>query len=260
MNAMFYKNGRYESPETAVSALSRTLPSFAFHIRFLDILFRANQEAKHGRFGEEDLNAGSLKILRALEASGVRVDAEGTENFIDLEDPCIFVANHMSTLETMIMPWLINPYKRLTFVVKDALVKMPVFRHALISLDPIVVGRKKPREDIQTVLARGRELLALGTSIVLFPQASRLLEFDPKSFNKIGVKLAAISGVPIIPTALKTDAWANGRLIKSLGKIDPHKKVHFAFGRPINVSGRGAEEHERIIEFIQEKLMQWNGR
>jgi len=257
MIGLFDESGRYESPEAEVPAVCRALPSLMFHPRYVYIMFRGSQKAKRGRYGEEGWNVNSLKVLRALEAVGVRVEAEGAENFINLEGPCLFVSNHMSTLETMVLPVLINPYRRITFVVKDWLVKMPFFRHIMISRDPVVVGRKNPREDITTVLTKGRELLAQGASIVVFPQTTRTLEFVPRHFNTIGVKLAARAGVPIVPTVLKTDAWANGRFVKDFGKIDPRIKVRFAFGKPITVSGRGGEEHERIIEFIQGKLKQW---
>ena len=63
--------------------------------------------------------------------------------------------------------------------------------------------------------------------------------------------------MPVIPVAVKTDAWGAGRIIKDFGPVDKNKKVYFAFGEPMRISGRGAEEHERIIRFIKERLEEW---
>jgi 1-acyl-sn-glycerol-3-phosphate acyltransferase len=99
--------------------------------------------------------------------------------------------------------------------------------------------------------------LGTGVSIVVFPQTTRTPVFNPQQFNTIGVKLAKKAGVPIIPVALKSDAWGNGRLIKELGKIDPSRTVYFAFGEPFRIKDRGTEEHQNIIRFIQGKLGEW---
>jgi 1-acyl-sn-glycerol-3-phosphate acyltransferase len=57
--------------------------------------------------------------------------------------------------------------------------------------------------------------------------------------------------------ALKTDAMENGNIIKDLGKINPAKKVYFAFAPPLVISGNGREEHQAINAFILEKLESW---
>jgi len=80
---------------------------------------------------------------------------------------------------------------------------------------------------------------------------------DPSLFNSLGNKLAKRNNVAVIPIALITDAWGNGKLIKEVGKIDPGKTVHLAFGEPIFISGNGAEEHQQIIEFIAGKFREW---
>ena len=64
--------------------------------------------------------------------------------------------------------------------------------------------------------------------------------------------------MPIIPLALKTDAWGEGKLIKDFGPINPQKTIHFSFDAPIYVSGTGKNEHEKIILFIKEKMNEWN--
>jgi 1-acyl-sn-glycerol-3-phosphate acyltransferase len=63
--------------------------------------------------------------------------------------------------------------------------------------------------------------------------------------------------VPVIPVALKTDAWGNGRKFKDFGKIRPDKTVHIAFSDPLIVKGAGKEEHKFITDFITKRLNSW---
>ena len=64
--------------------------------------------------------------------------------------------------------------------------------------------------------------------------------------------------MPVIPIALKTDAWGNGKIVKDFGKIQPKKAVRFAFGDPIHIQDNGREAHEKIIAFIEKKLKSWS--
>jgi 1-acyl-sn-glycerol-3-phosphate acyltransferase len=45
--------------------------------------------------------------------------------------------------------------------------------------------------------------------------------------------------------------------VKDVGKIDPSRPVHIAFGNPMTVSGNGRKEHEAIIAFINDRLKKW---
>jgi len=166
----------------------------------------------------------------------------------------------MSTLEAFVLPTIIQPLKRVAFVVKRSLVEYPIFGHLMRARDPIVVGRTNPREDLKAVLEGGLGRLQSGISIVVFPQKTRSALFDPAAFNSIGIKLAKRAQVPVIPLALKTDAWGNGARLKDFGKIDPAKTVHFAFGPPLRVQGSGAAEHQQVVEFIREHLVSWGGK
>jgi 1-acyl-sn-glycerol-3-phosphate acyltransferase len=165
----------------------------------------------------------------------------------------------MSTLETFTLPGTLVPIRPVTFVVKQSLVDYPIFGHVMRSRDPITVGRTNPREDLKAVLEGGTDRLARGISIVIFPQTTRRPVFDPAEFNSIGVKLAKRAGVPIVPIALKTDAWSNGTLAKDYGPIKPSRTAHFAFGPPLAVTGRGEAEHEEIVRFITRHLIIWGG-
>jgi 1-acyl-sn-glycerol-3-phosphate acyltransferase len=160
-------------------------------------------------------------------------------------------------LETFVLPTLIAPVKEATFVVKQSLVEYPVFRYVMRSRDPITVGRSNPRDDLRAVLEGGAEKLKTGVSIIIFPQTTRTAVFDEEQFNSIGIKLAKKAGVPVVPIALKTDAWGNGRIVKDVGRIDPAKTAHIEFGAPLQVQGNGAAEHHAVIGFIRERLRTW---
>ena len=96
-------------------------------------------------------------------------------------------------------------------------------------------------------------------AILLFPQSTRRKDVDPASFNSLAVKLAKKAGVKVVPVAIKTDFWENGRLVKDLGPLNRKKEIYFNFGKPIEIKGNGKEENQDIIEFIQKNLEQWNG-
>ncbi len=75
--------------------------------------------------------------------------------------------------------------------------------------------------------------------------------------SSIGIKLAKKAGVPVIPLALKTDCWQNGKPIKDFGRLDTTKMAHFAFGEPIAIAGKGDAEQAAVNAFIAEKLKKW---
>ncbi len=163
----------------------------------------------------------------------------------------------MSILETVILPAIIRPLKNVTFIIKTSLLKYPVFKHIMLSTNPIALTRTDPRTDFKTVMREGQDRLGKGISLIVFPQTTRTDRLIPEQFSTIGVKLALKGKVPIVPMALLTDAWGNGKLIKDFGKIDTSKKVYISFGEPIDVSGKGADEHKKIINFIEEKHQLW---
>lgn len=258
MDRLTYEGSSYRTVSRKISLISRSLPSFMFYFHILTIVLKAGILAKKGLYDTSEWCSSSLSVIRALEKVGINIDITGIDNVINLSDACVFISNHMSTLETFVLPAIIGPIKEVTFVVKKDLVEYPVFKHIMRSRDPIIVGRTNPREDLKAVLEGGSERIKNGKSIVVFPQTTRASVFDPEGFNTIGIKLAKKADVPVIPVALKTDAWRNGRYIKDFGRIDPSYRVYFAFGESLRIQGRGAEEHERVVTYIAGKLSEWS--
>ena len=239
--------------------LARYFPSLLFYTRLLTGPFIwLCTKAARGKCDDVVWTYASTWFSEVLEDTGCSLVIEGLDNIAAQKEPCVFIANHMSTLETFLLPALIRPYMPLTFVVKESLVRLPFFGAVMRSRDPVVVNRKNPREDLSIVLKEGLLRLSKGISIIIFPQSTRAARFDPHEFNSIGEKLAKKANVAVIPTAIKTDAWPIGSLIKDIAPIHPDVPVHIRFGKPRRVEGRGKELHEEITSFIMHSLAEWS--
>jgi 1-acyl-sn-glycerol-3-phosphate acyltransferase len=248
----------YRSLQPPVSWVARKNPTGVFYLKLLGIVWKASRLSKRGSYTRERWVQSSLDTVEALESVGVTLEIENMAVPQKLVSACVFVGNHMSILETFVLPCLIQPYRDVTFVVKEDLISYPFFKHVILSRDPIVVGRVHPREDLRKVIEEGQKRLSRDVSIIIFPQTTRSIFFDAKKFNSLGIKLAKRGKVPVIPVAIKTDAWGLGKKFKDFGKISPVKPVRICFGDPLDVNGPGREEHQFIIDFIAGKLNDWH--
>ncbi len=235
----------------------RTFPGVVFYPRLFGIVRRASRLARRGLYDDAAWVGSSAESIRLLERIGARVTIENIAAFRDLPGPAVVLGNHMSTLETFVLPAILQPIRPVTYVVKRQLVEMPVFKHVILARKPIVVGRAHPREDLKIMLEEGEARLRAGISVIVFPQKSRAATFTPAEFNSIGVKLARRAGVPVVPLALRTDAWGLGRVVKDMGPIRPEKPVRIAFGQPLAVTGNGRDAQEATVSFIVGKLRGW---
>ncbi len=260
MQKGYFGADSYNTPEIQYLSLREKIilnNRLYFTLKYAMIVLRTRREAVRKKYNTRSWSDSSYYIFRFIENCGGRFHISGMDNITKSKKPVLFISNHMSTLETMILPSLIAPLREVTFVVKDSLVRHPLFGDVMRSRNPIVVGRSDPRKDFDAVMNGGMELLKQGTSIIIFPQSTRSVEFKPEDFNTLGVKLAKKAGVEVVPMAIKTDFWGNGRLIKELGPIDRHKPIHIKFGEPFPITGNGKEENQKIIDFIQASLKEW---
>jgi 1-acyl-sn-glycerol-3-phosphate acyltransferase len=260
MQKGYFGSDNYHTPERAHLSLMERIrlnSRFYFTRKYMGIVLKTRKQAVRKLYDTKAWTDSSFYIFRFIEETGGMFHITGMENITKSPGPVLFISNHMSTLETMIFPCIIQPLREVTFVVKESLVKHPLFGDVMRSRDPIVVGRTDPRKDFETVMNEGAVKLARGISIIIFPQSTRSLEFKPEEFNSLGIKLAKKAGVQVVPVAIKTDYWGNGRWIKELGPIDRHKPINIKFGEPVSIKGTGKEENQKIIDFIKSSLEEW---
>lgn len=228
-----------------------------FYLKLLRILYKSNRLAVKNQLDNSNCVLASFEVMKLIEQFGGRFVIEGLDNIKNEKKPVVFLSNHMSTLETFTFPCIIASQKKTTFVVKESLVSYPLFGPIMRSREPIVVTRSNSRRDFEIVMNQGQKLLEQGISVIIFPQKTRKVRFAPEEFNSLGVKLAAKADVPVIPVAIKTDFWGQGKLIKDFGPIKPDNTIYMTFEKAMHIKNKGKEEHMKIINFISSKLEEW---
>jgi 1-acyl-sn-glycerol-3-phosphate acyltransferase len=230
---------------------------FVYYVQLVNIFVKNCLIARKGRYDREAWADSSFGVIKIVESVGGRFQIAGLQSIGRHKGPLVFIANHMSLVDTLILPCILLAFGPITFVVKESLLRYPVFGTILQAVHPIAVTRRNPREDFKIVLNTGQARLAKGHSVVIFPQATRSDTFDSKTFNSLGVKLARQAGVPVVPIALKTDFQQNGKIIKDMGPIDPGKILYLKIGEPIPVGGGGRAAHQAVVDFIKQNLNSW---
>jgi 1-acyl-sn-glycerol-3-phosphate acyltransferase len=249
----------YQSPDRSLFLVQHFpgWPVFIFYAGIALAFLKEGLAGRRGTLNNERWMRASLSCIKIIEAAGGRLNVSGLEGLGGHKGPLVFIANHMSILETVILPSFALAFNDVTFIIKDELRRYPIIGWVMKALDFISVHRENPREDLRIVLNQGRERIQQGCSVVIFPQATRSTVFDVKNFNTLGVKLARKAGVPVVPIALKTDFHGSGRWLKDIGPIHPERPIIIKFGYPIPVVGSGQDAHHSVVDFIAQNLRSW---
>jgi len=230
-----------------------------YAMTIIGLCTRCTVQELFGKFNCEQWAELCYSSITFAERIRGRLMIEGFAERARYEGPVVYVSNHMSTLETMILPTTLLTFNEISIVLKDSLANNPLVGAAFERLGCIGVTRKNARQDLQTVLAVGAERIKSGRSVLLFPEGTRQAEFSAKKFNSLGAKLAHRAGVPVVPIAVKTDFLGTGRFIRDFGEVDPSKPIHIACG-PLLLPELGDKEmHARCVAFIEERLNTWAG-
>lgn len=242
------------------------IATIAFYVMAFVIIWRASKKAKRGKYNLEiDWPKSSFDTIMAVEKIGGSVKITGLKNITRLNEPVIYFGNHMSNLENMALPVILTlGNRKISFVVKNELMTYPIFGHVMKATRPISLGRTNPREDLVKVLNEGIELIKRGISVVIYPQGTRMDQINPDDFKSIAAKLAAKSGAPIIPIAIKTDLWKPNpiKAIRDFGSINYRSPVIFEFGEAIYLPEKhtAADEknaHQKAVDFIVNFHKKW---
>ncbi|MEN8220001.1 MAG: lysophospholipid acyltransferase family protein [Pseudomonadota bacterium] len=162
--------------------------------------------------------------------------------------PAIVLGKHQSAWETIVFQVI---FPRQVWLVKRELLRIPFFGWALASLQPIAIDRKNLRQSMQKIVEQGKQRLAEGNWVVIFPEGTRVAPGEKKRYGVGGAMLAAQSGYPVVPVAVNSgEFWPPKGFIKQPGTI----KV--VIGPVIESNGKTYKEINALTEkWIEEMVL-----
>ncbi len=187
-----------------------------------------------------------VRLARAL--CGIRWTVEGREHLP--AKPAVILAKHQSAWETLAFQEIFPPQ---VLVLKKELLWIPFFGWGLALMSPIAIDRANGRAALRDIARRGKERLAQGFWVVIFPEGTRVRVGEKRDYQQGGAWLAAQCGVPVVPVAHNAGRlWPRNAFLKRPGEVTVR------IGPAIPTTGRDAKqisaEAEAWIEGQQQTL------
>ncbi len=186
-----------------------------------------------------------LWLLRVL--CGIRMEVRGAENIP--AQPCVVLCKHQSAWETIALQKVFPPQ---VWVLKRELLWLPFFGWGLAMTSPVAIRRSNGREAIRQLLSQGKQRLAQGFCVVIFPEGTRIPYGQRGKYKSGGAQLAVASGAPVVPVAHNAGKlWGKNSFLKSPGLIT------MSIGQPIDPQGLKADEiNQRVEQWIETEITQ----
>ncbi len=179
---------------------------------------------------------------------GIRWTVEGVEH-LPTSGAVILASNHISYLDPIALGYLATKRGRRTrFLTKEELFAKPLLRQILIGCGMIPVSRGS--SDAAGSLVAAEESLRAGRCVTVFPEGTISLDLEPMMGKTGTARLAAATGVPVVPVGL----WGLHRMMFKGRK--PRWRWGIAeaaaFGPPITIDPADdvALATDRIMEAI----------
>ena len=122
----------------------------------------------------------------------------GIEN-VDPKKAYVMTLNHNSMADIITIYNLPLVFK---WVSKKEVYRIPIVGRLLYAHGDIVINRASAKEAMQLVHERGKEWLAKGASVAIFPEGTRSKDGEIHNFKAGAFLLAKDAGAPILPIVL----------------------------------------------------------
>lgn len=165
-------------------------------------------------------------------------EVRGRENIPN--HPSIILCKHQSAWETIALQVIFPPQ---IWVMKRELLYIPFLGWAWIALSTIPIDRSSGREALKKLVAHGKDRLAKGLWVVIFPEGTRIAPGKRGKYHIGGAWLAAQTQTTVVPVAHNAGLfWRKNAFIKLPGTIT------LSIGKPIETAGLKADALNHKVE------------
>ncbi|HEV8644874.1 MAG TPA: lysophospholipid acyltransferase family protein [Burkholderiales bacterium] len=179
-----------------------------------------------------------LVIALARVVCGVEYRVIGRENLPT--EPSIVLSKHQSAWETLAYQEILPPQ---VWVLKRELLRVPFFGWGLAMMSPIAIDRGSATRSLKQTFDQGKDRLAKGWWIVVFPEGTRIAPGRRGRYHLGGAWLACQTGAPVVPIAHNAGTlWHRNAFIKHPGTII------VSIGPAIHPQGMTADTLNRKVE------------
>ncbi|UUZ60065.1 1-acylglycerol-3-phosphate O-acyltransferase [Nocardioides sp. B-3] len=187
----------------------------------------------------------------ALALAGVKLNITGEENARKAR-PAIFIGNHRSSLDPVIMGALLR--RDFTGVAKAEARFDPRMLAGSLFLDPVFIDRSNSGQS-QGALDKLTERIRSGTSIMIFPEGTRMPTPEPGPFKKGAFHMAMQAGVPIVPVVIRNA----GELLAPRATVVRQGTVDVCVLDPIDTSDWTVDNLNTIVADVRQLFVDTPG-
>jgi 1-acyl-sn-glycerol-3-phosphate acyltransferase len=187
---------------------------------------------------------GVLFVLEGL--CGLKFVVEGHERIPSGNH--IIMSKHTSAWETVALFVIFPPQ---VWVLKRELTWIPLMGWGLKRLRPIAINRDAGHRAVNQVIEQGKERLASGLWVIIFPEGTRVAYGETRKYGVSGALLATETGNLVVPVSHDAGRfWPRRGIVKKPGTI------RVLIGEPVSAQGKNARElNEEIREAIESGLV-----
>jgi 1-acyl-sn-glycerol-3-phosphate acyltransferase len=156
-----------------------------------------------------------LMIWLAKAVLGIDYRVIGAENLP--KSPAVILSKHQSAWETLAFQVIFPPQ---VLVLKRELLWIPFFGWGLALASPIAIDRSSGAKALKRMAELGRERLAQGFWIAIFPEGTRTPPGKKGKYHAGGAWLAVQCGAPVVPVAHNAGLlWGRNAFFKRSGTV-----------------------------------------